>query len=308
MRVLNPVRQLAKRVLPERVVESIRTLINGVGVPGMITEAERAFYTDCSRRLADVDGAIVDLGCWMGATAVALAQGVRGKTGDHAQGPRVYAYDRFVWESWMDNSRPQHPQLHCDYRPGESFLPEARWLVRRYGGPIELIPADLSSYVYQGGPIKLLLVDAMKSKELARSITREFFPSLKEGAILIHQDFKHFYTSWIHLLQYRLRDHFRLLHSVPGSGTVAFVTQRSVGPGAVAAAVQFEEFPADEVQQAFQYSLDLVGIDRPADVAAAHVMYYVHTGRSQQARNTFRRYQSRVWGSGNGLAKVEKLL
>ena len=49
------------------------------------------------------------------------------------------------------------------------------------------------------GPIKILLVDAMKSSELAKAITMNFFPSLLEGVLLIHQDYKHYFTPWIHV-------------------------------------------------------------------------------------------------------------
>jgi hypothetical protein len=49
-----------------------------------------------------------------------------------------------------------------------------------------------------------------------------FFPSLLTGALLIHQDYKHTFTPWIHVLQYRLKDSCAFMHSVPQNQTVCF--------------------------------------------------------------------------------------
>lgn len=49
----------------------------------------------------------------------------------------------------------------------------------------------------------------MKSWELANSVLRNFFPALRPGLSLVHhQDFVHFFTPWIHLIMYRLREYF----------------------------------------------------------------------------------------------------
>ena len=186
----------------------------------------------------------------------------------------------------------QLPKVFCRYLPGESFLPEARRRVESYRGVIELIKADLKSHVWTGGPIKLLLVDAMKNRGLARAITMSFFPSLTEQSILIHQDFKHFYTPWIHILQYRLRQHFRPLQDVRTSGTLAFVTCRTISTSAAHDAGDFDHVSDGEVTDAFQYALSLVDQEGKAAVAAAHTMYFVHQGRSADAWTTFERYRT----------------
>ena len=70
------------------------------------------------------------------------------------------------------------------------------------------------------GPIKILLVDAMKSAKPAPANSRKFFPSLTANAALIQQDYKHYYTPWIHVLQHRLRSYCTFTYSVPQSSTV----------------------------------------------------------------------------------------
>lgn len=258
-------------------------------IPGMVSPAEMAFFRESAARYAGKEGAIVDLGCWLGSTSIALAQGLpgHGSPADHRT-EKIFGFDRFVWEEWM----PAHiPFGH--YRAGESFLPEARRLVRDHGGDgVELIQADLSIYEWRDGPIKILLVDAMKSESIASQITTSFFPSLIPGGLLLHQDFKHYYTSWIHVIQYRLRRYFRWNGSVPRMGTVAFEVLAPISREAAVRATDLATIPDDEVDASFRHSLDLVGPGDCVNVAAAHVMQYVHLKRKARALETLEAYRS----------------
>jgi hypothetical protein len=192
----------------------------------------------------------------------------------------------FQWEAWMPAHIP-----HCLYEPGDSFLPEARRVVRENGGGgVELIRADLGLYEWSGGPIKILLVDAMKGPHLATQIARNFYPSLSPGSLLIHQDFKHYFTSWIHVLQYRLRQYFRFYRSVQ-SGTVAFEVLAPIPREEVVRATEFTTMPDDETDASFRHSLDLVGPDERANIAAAHVMHYVHLKRTDRASHIVEIYR-----------------
>jgi hypothetical protein len=265
-------------------------LANGVPkteIPGMVSSAETAFYSESAARYFGREGAIVDLGCWLGSTSIALAQGIL------SHGPKVnnrkekvFGFDMFQWETWMPAHIP-----YCLYQAGDSFLPEARRVVREHGGGrIELIQADLGHYKWDGGPIKILLVDALKNENLAIQIPRNFFPSLIPGGLLIQQDFKHYYTSWIHVLQYRLRQYFRFYRSVPW-GTAAFEVVAPIPREAIHRATEFTMVPDDETDSSFRYSLDLVGPDERANIAAAHVMHYVHLKRNDRAAQTAELYR-----------------
>jgi hypothetical protein len=257
---------------------------------GMTSLLEQNYYQDCVQDVASMNGAIVDLGCWLCSTTIPLAKGLLATTQDTpADCEKIYAFDRFIWESWMDSFMDG---LYGIYKPGDSFLPEARKRVESVASVIELIPQDLTSYSWKGEPIRLLLVDAMKSYDLTRAISVSFFPSLIEGSLLLHQDFKHYYTSWIHVLQYRLRDCFAFEYDVPGSGTLSFKTiQRVSLERAHEASMGIPEANECEVQEAFEYSLGLVKEEygRSA-IAAAHVMHYVHCGQVQLARQTITAY------------------
>jgi hypothetical protein len=75
-------------------------------------------------------------------------------------------YDLFLWEKWID--------LHmAGWRktctPGESFLGEYKAIRRKYSSLIKIYVGDLHQLGWIGKPIEFLLVDAMKSQELAES-------------------------------------------------------------------------------------------------------------------------------------------
>lgn len=280
---------------------SASTAGNNPDPPGMVSSDEIAFFRECASRYVGKEGAIVDLGCWLGATSIALAQGImsRASAATH-QTEKVLAFDTFVWDDWMPAHIPS-----CLYEPGESFLPEARRLVRdRGGGRVELIQADLAHYDWNRGPIKLLLVDAMKNQDMASRIPSAFYPSLVTGGLLIHQDFKHYYTSWIHVIQYRLRQYFRLDGSVPQSGTAAFEVIAPIPREAVDHATKLTTIADQEIDASFRHSLDLVGPEDCVNVAAAHVMQYVHLGRKERALATLETYRSLAPAENSELPQV----
>jgi hypothetical protein len=276
-----------------------------VEIPGMVSPAEMDFFRESAARYVGKEGAIVDLGCWLGSTSIALAQGIMSRSAQaDNRTEKVFGFDRFVWEDWM----PAHVPFG-QYHAGESFLPEARRLVRDHGGAgVELIQADLALYEWKDGPIKILLVDAMKNETIARKITTSFFPSLTPGGLLIHQDFKHYYTSWIHVIQYRLQRYFRLDASVPRSGTIAFEVIAPIPREAVDQATDLATISDDEVDASFRHSLDLVGPDDCVNVAAAHVMQYVHLGRKGKALETLETYRSLTTSDNSEFPKAMSYL
>src|SRR5262249_37872901 len=144
-------------------------------------------------------GAVVDLGCWLGSTTISLARGLDRNPRPNVRTSQVHAYDRFIWEEWMEERYPfpGSKLLH----PGDSFLDEFQRRTSEVAKRIRVYPGDLLRAEWNGGPIELLLVDAMKSWDLANAIVHVFFPKLIPGrSLILHQDFIHYYVSWIHLL------------------------------------------------------------------------------------------------------------
>jgi len=257
--------------------------------PSMVTRHEASFFARCAASRVHQQGRIVDLGCWMGSTAVALAHGVHEAGGTD----RIFAVDIFLWSSWMNAS---HAKLvHGIYAPGESFLPEARRIARDHGfGLVDLVAADLTTFEWSQGPIKILLVDAMKSSALMKQIARSFFPSLQPDGILLHQDFKHSFTSWIHILQYRLRRHFRFIESVPKAGTVGYEVLSTPDVSEVVAATEMDPVSNAEADACFEYSLSLLPEAHHNEVARAHITHYLrHNNQPEEADRVTALYAKR---------------
>ena len=303
-----------KRLMPDRLKRALRELLPEVfpkknRLVGMTTGDEQSWYSSiaCEVIKRGNAGAIVDLGSWMGSTAISLANGIRKSVPVGAAAPPVYAIDRYLWEPWMQAFASAASGVSCDYLEGDSFLPEVRRRFAECKGNILAVKADLTAYHWEGGEIAILLVDAMKTPELCTSIAHEFYPHLKPGSVLIHQDYKHYFTSWIHLLQYRLREHFEFLHDVPHSGTVGFSVKKALSPEVVATAARVTETSDREMQAAIEYSMNFVSGHGKANIAAAHVMYFLHAGRLTEAESLLQGYLS-TQEATEDLLLVQKLV
>lgn len=270
------IRSLLRRLIQgapaEQAPAALTTLV------GMTTNEERLYYAEAIQKIRSLPGAVVDLGCWMGSTTLSLVHGLE-EAG--CKDEIVYGFDRFIWDDWMDEYLPV---VACEYAHGESFLPEVRRRVKAHGHRVRLVPADLTTYAWKDGPIKLLLVDAMKTWVLGSSITRSFFPSLVPGALVVHQDYKCYDTPWIALIQYRLRDLFNFTHGVRRGCTVAFELKQTIPLERVNAAADFTAVTAEEIEAAVNWSAELLGEPGRGWMAGCHIMYHLFVKDAAGAR------------------------
>jgi hypothetical protein len=157
-----------------------------------------------------------------------------------------------------------------------------------------------------GEPIEFLLVDAMKSWDTAAYIVKHFYPSLLPGkSLLLHQDFKDYYTSWIHLIQYRLREYFAFEMDIPNSGSVVFRLNKPVDCDLKWLA-DLKSFSNHEVDEAFDYSMSLTA-DK-SNIAAAKVMHFIHLNRVGEARGILSDFVRGGFSQDSGLGACERIL
>lgn len=244
---------------------------------GMTTLEERLYL----RQLAEIwftgRGAVVDLGSWLGSTVAALAQGLELNRRSEAQTACVHAYDLFRWASYMDGHVAES-ELAGRYLPGDSFVDEFQRRVKPWQGRVQVHAGDLATAVWQQGPIELLIVDAMKSWELAEAIAREFYPALTPGASrLLHQDFAHYATPWIPLAMYRLQHCFQPVAHVPNSGTVDFLCVATPTPEDLAQAGERCQ-NGQEIEAAFAYARKITDATVWPQLDAAWVLALAHAG------------------------------
>ena len=90
-----------KNLVPQGLKRGVRRAltIGRSAEVGMTSPAEQRWYCDIAAKRSQQNGAIVDLGSWMGATAIALSRGVRRSAHSWGIAPKpVYAFDRYIWD------------------------------------------------------------------------------------------------------------------------------------------------------------------------------------------------------------------
>jgi hypothetical protein len=261
------------------------------GLLGSTALEERAFCQWYARVGYRGAGAIVDLGTWLGSTTLPLAKGMSQRPSG-APTTRIHTYDRFIWEEWMSEFAGW-AHTSRDYRPGDNFRAEVETVLGRYRGLVDIHEVDLVTEQWTGGPIELLVVDAMKSWELARNQLDQFLAAVAPGGVVYHQDFSQHWTSWIHLFMYRLRDRFALYYDPPHADGVAFRVIRPLAGIDAAELTSPKAYQPDEVTAAFDYSRSLVRPEKHANITAAEGMFYVHTGDLERAAAIFRQARER---------------
>jgi len=225
----------------------------------MTTPNELVFLEYYGRDFYFGRGKIVDLGCWLGATTAALAEGLlqSARSASHAS---IESFDLFQWEEWM-NPIKKEIGANVDFLTGQCFYEHVKNDLQRYGELVSVHKTDLAVYLPPDElAIEFLFVDAMKNWELAYSIAANFFPKMIPGeSLVVQQDFA-FYdpiVSTNHLLMWHLRDYFEPLHHVPHSCSMVFLTKKTP---------DFKDIPIythdffgpEEVDAAYKYCLPMI--------------------------------------------------
>jgi hypothetical protein len=276
---------------------------------GMTSPFERDYLEDYAARVYSGAGAIVDLGSWLGSLTIPLLAGMERNPAAANAGADLHAYDLFQWADWM---KPlQLSNADGPLQPGDTFLPEFVRQVGPYDHHKRLLihAGDLARLGWCGRPIELLVVDVMKYWDLANCVVHDFFPCLIPGrSYVFHQDFCHYYTSWIHLIHYRLRDHFEKVASLPESGTVVFKHTSAFPLESLRRTYSFADFSDSEVEAAFEFSLRQVDADQLARrqaVMAAKVMVSVHKNDPERACRELAALAAQGWAIEGELKTVQ---
>ena len=276
---------------------------------GMITIDERNYAYNYAKNLYIGKGEIVELGCWLGSFTISLAVGLQENSRVDAGEKYIHAYDLFEWASWMDVC-VENTRLEGKYKEGDSFLDAFLEQIEPWKKQIKFYPGDLNQMRWKREtPIEYLLVDAMKSWELTNSIIQTFFPALVPGLSLVHhQDFVHYYTSWIHLIMYRFKDYFEPVDYVP-IGSFVFKYKERIPLKWLETTYSFNDFAKEEIDAAFAYSMSLVPSKAKSNVAAAKAMLYVHLDCLEEAQEQIRLAQEQgLYLKESEFSQVEMLL
>jgi hypothetical protein len=259
----------------------------GSELVGMTTGTEQSWLENYGAKRYSGNGEVVDLGCWLGSTTIPLVRGLLTNPSFAGTDRKVYAFDLFEWSDWMNESTAG-TELWGKYAEGDDFVGEFENRIADYASRVDVWKGDLCTIGWDSGSIELLLVDAMKGWDLANAIVRDFYPSLVPSESLVfHQDFAHYFTPWIHIIHWHMRDHFEFVEEVPDSQSVVFRCTAKIPATLTDTDRSFDMFDEAEVDAAFDYSMSLVSSEKLSNVAAAKVMWFIHQRDYRAARRVF---------------------
>src|SRR5919197_1395887 len=121
---------------------------------GMTSRQEQQWLRTYAARNYRGNGAIVDLGCFLGATTIAMAEGLAlNRTA--AKQKQIHAYDLFTWnegyEKWAKGT-----EVEGAISPGRTFLPEFLKRTQKWRDYIVVHEENLRQARWTHGPIEFL--------------------------------------------------------------------------------------------------------------------------------------------------------
>lgn len=194
----------------------------------MLSAGEQQLLYTLARDYASDDGAIVDGGCFLGGSTVALLAGLRDRPTSW-RGPPLATFDRFRVEEYTI------PRFFADepsIRVGSSFRARFDANVAAFDVPHRVYEGDVLELGWPGGPIDVLFLDLDKSWKVNDALLRDFFPSLVPGrSVIVHQDYGWGGMPWIPITMELMSDSVELVDGMK-AGSHVFSVEREL-PAAV---------------------------------------------------------------------------
>jgi len=193
----------------------------------MLSVAERRLLYWLGAEHARGDGAVVDAGCFVGGSTVALAEGLR--VNRRAGDAYVDAFDRFTVDEFMATAYLAGHGLQA----GDSFRPVFDANTAAVRDLVVVHEGDLAEADWDERPIDVLFVDIAKTWEINDVVIRRFFGWLEPNrSIVVQQDMAHALCPWLAITMELLADHFELLGYVEHNSLV-YRCRAPIPPGAV---------------------------------------------------------------------------
>jgi hypothetical protein len=163
-------------------------------------------------------GAIIDAGCFLGGSTVALASGLT----ENSVGGVIHSYDMFATgDKWPDVDFSRF-----GLAPNQNFEDRFRQNIAEYAQFVNVHAGNLLDESWPNEPVEILFLDICKLPEVHDHATRMWFPRLIPGrSIVIQQDYGWRYYHWGDVMMEVFKNHFEVLDEV-AFGRVYLCTQR----------------------------------------------------------------------------------
>jgi hypothetical protein len=211
---------------------------------GMLGPEERQMLYWLTNEGFSGRGQVVDAGAFIGASAFALAAGLRHRSYHLERTTRVHSYDFFsVVDEYVGHA------ISRDIRPiglGEGYLDIFLDQTRPFSNLIVPYPGDFLKHRWNGDTIGVLFIDICKTRALNSHVLSEFFPHIVPGeTLVVHQDFYHVWHPYIHVTMQYLKEYFTVeSHRVVYQSKV-YRSARSIPKAVLSKAIAYD-FTASE--------------------------------------------------------------
>ncbi|MBV9880022.1 MAG: class I SAM-dependent methyltransferase [Gemmatirosa sp.] len=199
-------------------------------VPTMLLPDElRLLHYLADSYFTGADGAcIVDAGCFLGGSTVALAEGLRMSLRRRGlpERPLIHSFDRFEVEEWTVPTF-----FPAGTPPGASFRAAFDANVAPYAPLVVVHDGDVIDAEWHDGPIEILFVDVAKHWTVCDRVTWTFFPHLIPGrSLVVQQDYLyHHWVAWLHVTMEFYADYFEYVCDTRRN-SVVFRHTRAIPP------------------------------------------------------------------------------
>ncbi len=201
--------------------------------PTMLSDGEIQMLYWLASEYCSGDGEIVDLGCFLGGSTLALAKGLAANL--HSSNARVHTYDIFkcpneVYSAGLIGHGKQPGDLVFDLF--EANTAEVAQLV-------DVNHGDILEFEWADQPIEILFVDICKTWRINAHVIRQFFPYLIPGkSILIQQDYNHGWLPWVHMTMAFFEDYFEYI--ADHNGSRVYINTKEIPSALIATDLEFD--------------------------------------------------------------------
>jgi len=246
-------------------------------VPTMLSIDERRLLYVLARDYVRGDGAIIDAGCFLGGSTIALAAGVAENKRPRRTRP-IETYDLFELDLAY---KLAYPTLVEGIDVGESMRPRFEELLGPLLGHVNVHEGDICREPWTGDPIEVLFIDICKTWEINDHVTREFFPALIPGrSVVIQQDLIHEWLPFLTITMGLLADSFELL-DVAAPCSAVYLLTRSIPAEAIP--TRLNDLPPERKVELFDRGCALFTGDDRAVIECARVVLLVNIGHLAEA-------------------------
>ncbi len=245
----------------------------------MITDEERCYLYWLGKSVWGGEGAVMEIGPWLGGSTACLAMGMRDSGFDVSK--RLKVFDNFLWQEFMGDRAP------LPLQPGESFQRFFMENMSPFGDMIETHARTLPDDSGADGidtshiplmeelfhiPLSILFVDGAKSwmglLHLMKVLNNIMVPG---KTLLVFQDYKYWSTFWVPLLMAHLEPFVEPVHNVVDGTTLTFRLIKKI-PGMLLDGFESRSERLDAHQALVFLSSAATSLADSGDIAgAAHV-------------------------------------